>query len=482
MSRLFSIVSVGRAFHACRSNLLARMECAPYRKIAFTLLILIALAQCRTTQTAEAPVQTIQPGYTQSQVDAASLGCKDCHTQTDAPSMHANKAVALGCVHCHGGNADIRAAGVNVTDAQYQHLKNSAHVLPLHPENWPSSAKPKESYTNLLKEPVEFVKFINPGDLRVARETCGRCHANIVANVERSLMTTAGMFFGGASYNNNVLPYKNYILGERYGRDGTAQDILALHPPSEEEKARGAIDKLVPVPQWEVMPPGDIFRVFERGGIFTNSTFPDIGNPNPLEDSGKPDIHASNRGPGTGSRIAVPVLNLQKTRLNDPHLSFLGTNDHPGDYRSSGCAACHVIYANDRDAIDSGPYGKFGNEGKTQTIDPTIPKDEEGHPLKHEFTRAIPTSQCMVCHMHQPNMFVNSYLGYTMWDYEVDAPSMWPKEQKYPTNEEYFNSLKHNPEEAATHGNWTDPNFLKHVSELNKTLQRTQFADYHGHG
>jgi len=36
-------------------------------------------------------------------------------------------------------------------------------------------------------------------------------------------------------------------------------------------------------------------------------------------------------------------------RLADPLLSFLGTNDQAGDYRSSGCTACHVIYANDRD-------------------------------------------------------------------------------------------------------------------------------------
>jgi hypothetical protein len=28
--------------------------------------------------------------------------------------------------------------------------------------------------------------------------------------------------------------------------------------------------------------------------------------------------------------------------------------------------------------------------------------------------------------MHQPNIFLNSFLGYTMWDYESDAPAMWP--------------------------------------------------------
>jgi hypothetical protein len=236
------------------------------------------------------------------------------------------------------------------------------------------------------------------------------------------------------------------------------------------------------MPTWEVLPPADIFRIFERGGFFIKTQFAEIGLPNPLEDSGKPDVKASNRGPGTGARIAVPVINIHKTRLNDPHLSFLGTNDHPGDYRSSGCTACHAIYANDRDVLHSGPYAKFGHEGKSVSIDPTISKDEEGHPLKHVFTRAIPTSQCMVCHMHQPNMFVNSFLGYTMWDYESDAPALWPEKQKYPTMEEMFTSLEHNPEEAAIRGKWTDVDFLKRVSELNPTLKTTQFADYHGHG
>jgi hypothetical protein len=84
--------------------------------------------------------------------------------------------------------------------------------------------------------------------------------------------------------------------------------------------------------------------------------------------------------------------------------------------------------------------------------------------------------------MHQPNMFVNTYLGYTMWDYEADAPAMWPDRQKYPTIQEQYRSQQHNPEEAAVRGKWTDIDFLKRVSDLNPTLQTTQFADYHGHG
>lgn len=443
---------------------------------------LLILIFCTTTLVQAQGLNPVPSDLTPEEMHRASSGCITCHTKTDSLTMHTNPGVVIGCANCHGGKPDIDATGLIPGTPEYESAKDSAHVLPKFPENWPSSRNPQHSYTNLLKEPAEFVKFVNPGDLRVAPEVCGGCHASIVGAVERSLMTTSAMLFGGAAYNNGILPYKKYVLGESYNREGLAQEILSIRAASEAEKLRGALDKLIPLPQWEVVAPGDNFRVFERGGINVRTQFPEIGNPNPLEDPGKPDVRQSNRGLATGSRISVPLLNIHKTRLNDPHLSFMGTNDHPGDYRSSGCTGCHVVYSNDRDPLHSGPYSKFGNDGKTQTIDPTIPKDEEGHPLKHEFTRAIPTSQCMVCHMHQPNMFVNTYLGYTMWDYESDAPSMWPKKQRYPTHEETFKSQLHNPEEAATRGLWTAIDFLKEVSSLNPTLKDTQFADYHGHG
>ena len=33
-------------------------------------------------------------------------------------------------------------------------------------------------------------------------------------------MATSAMLWGGAAYNNGILPYKRYILGEAYTRDG----------------------------------------------------------------------------------------------------------------------------------------------------------------------------------------------------------------------------------------------------------------------
>lgn len=424
----------------------------------------------------------IPQGLSKAHQDQMSRGCISCHTKTDTLTMHRNLAVTIGCADCHGGNANIFRGEVERGSLEYDQLKQSAHVLPKDPSFWSSSANPEHSYAKLLKESSEFVRFINPGDLRVADDTCGGCHANLVGAVKNSLMTTSAMLWGGASYNNNILPYKNYVLGESYSKEGEPQAIYATSAISEEQKKKGVLDKLLPLPQWEVTEPGDVFRVFERGGLNIKSQFPEIGNPNPFEEPGKPDIRSSNRGRGTGSRVSIPVLNIHKTRLNDPHLSFLGTNDHPGDYRSSGCSGCHVVYANDRDPLHSAGYGQYGNDGKTITSDPTIPKTESGHPLKHEFTRAIPTSQCMVCHMHQPNMFVNSYLGYTMWDYESDAPFMWPKKQRYPSDRELFEAQYKNPEGAAARGLWGNGEFLKDVSKLNPQLKDTQFADYHGHG
>ncbi|HEV2746200.1 MAG TPA: hypothetical protein VGW34_02755, partial [Allosphingosinicella sp.] len=108
---------------------------------------------------------------------------------------------------------------------------------------------------------------------------------------------------------------------------------------------------------------------------------------------------------------------------------------------------------------------------------------EKGHPIQHTFTRAITTAQCMNCHMHQPNIFLNSFLGYTMWDYEADAPLMWPEKQKYPTAKETLEVLDRNPEGAAPRGKWADLDFLRNVHDaVNPKAKHTQFADYHGHG
>jgi hypothetical protein len=400
------------------------------------------------------------------QAYAKSAGCITCHTNTGDP--HAKETLRLGCIDCHGGDPS-------------SNIKEKAHVSPRFPDAWRTSANPVRSYTLLNHEAPEFVRFVNPGDLRVAHISCGTigCHPAEVLQNRKSMMTHGCMLWNAALYNNGSVPDKWSRYGESYGPRGQPQRMQNVPPPTEQERDyKGILAYLDPLPRFEVSQPGNILRIFERGGRFR----PEIGIPTREEESGRPRTRLSDRGLGTENRTDPTFLGLQKTRLLDPTLNFLGTNDHAGDYRSSGCTACHVIYANDSSPIHSGPYAFAGNQGHSFSPDPTIPKNEPGHPIEHRFTNGIPTSQCIVCHIHPGTNVVNSYLGYMWWDEETDGEFMYPRDQKYPSAEEYIRSVMSNPDETAARGLWSNPAFLERSSELNSRLRHTQFADFHGHG
>lgn len=127
-------------------------------------------------------------------------GCQSAKCHVGIEPMHVSTAVHLGCTDCHGGNADV-------TD------KLQAHVSPRYPRFWPTSANPPRTYTLLNREDPAFVRFINPGDLRAATETCGSsgCHTDIVTRVKTSLMSQGSFLWGAALYNNGAFPFKNGV-------------------------------------------------------------------------------------------------------------------------------------------------------------------------------------------------------------------------------------------------------------------------------
>ncbi|PYS42460.1 MAG: hypothetical protein DMF71_09200, partial [Acidobacteria bacterium] len=411
-------------------------------------------------------------------------GCLNCHAQIEpmhkfSPTTtldkldHGKDALGLTCTACHGGNPSATE-------------KDAAHVRPRFPREWMRDGKfriPERSGPLLEKESPEFVRFINPGDLRVAEKTCGSsgCHATETNAVSRSMMTHGAMLWGAALYNNGGYPIKDAGFGESYSATGAPQSLIQRpQPNSEQRRLKGILSFLDPLPRWEISQPGNVLRVFERGGKRRLET----GLPDKDEDPGKPDKGLSARGFGTAQRTDPVYLGLQKTRLLDPTLNFLGTNDHAGDYRSSGCTACHVIYANDRDSQHSAFYSTSGNLGMSQSADASIPRNESGHPIKHQLTTRIPTSQCMVCHMHPGENMVASYLGLTWWDNESDGDKMYPAQQHNPSQTEEQQKLNSNPEAASLRGLWSQPDFLNKsgMPEFNSQLKRTQFADFHGHG
>ncbi len=455
--------------------------------LAMSLLVfLIALGwSIKSGPASAAEPATQQPAATglrnqpQAEVDSKSVGCLTCH-QPDEPSMHEG-GQKIGCTDCHGGNA---AAGRPPSTARgtsaFNDIKAKAHVVEPRLDIWKTSANPPGVWYRTLEERAEFIRFVNPGDLRVAEQSCGTCHATEVRNVSKSSMRHGGMLWGAALYNNGSYPLKDTQFGEVYTRDGTPAIVNTVPTPTPLMIQRqGLLAFLQPLFPFQVTQPGNMLRVFERGGRRPL----EVGNPDPDEEPGRPKNRLSNRGLGTLNRTDPVFIGLQKTRLLDPTLNFIGTNDAAGDYRSSGCTACHVVYANDRSPVHSGAFAKAGHRGMSQSSDEMIPKNESGHPIQHVMTTGVPTSQCMTCHMHPGTNMLATYQGLTWWDNETDGDKMYPATSRSLSASERVAIERRNSEGSALRGLWSDPTFLDRTGspEFNRDLKQTQFADFHGH-
>jgi hypothetical protein len=411
----------------------------------------------------------------------------------------------ISCVDCHGGHGN-------------EPTKDKAHVQPNAATRamWENSSDPDRlsgpphlPVANTLNENPDFIRFVNPGDLRASWVSCYACHADAVEKNATSIMASGAMLWEAALYNNGSINKKNGVYGEFYTTDGTPARVVAPVPPTPEQtRTKGWLASLEPLPRWEISQSGNTLRVFERGG----ERRPIIGIPETEEEDGHPDVKLSLRGLGTQIRTDPVLIGLQKTRLLDPTLNLAGTNDHPGDYRGSGCTACHVVYANDRSPVHSGVWGQYGNRGKTASSDISLVehKDESGHPILHYFVQQMPVSTCIVCHIHPGTNVLNEYTGYMWWDNETDGKFMYPKEQRQIDANDEQTDFAHNPEQASVRGLWGDlsqfattpqqkakfaneqdqfgepaaKDFLESLYDMNDNvnLEHTRFADFHGHG
>src|SRR6185436_14842635 len=216
---------------------------------------------------------TRPPSSSSTEVPQASPvveGCLKCHDKIEpmhkyGPTATLEKldngkdALGLTCTACHGGNP----AAVT---------KDEAHVRPRFPREWMREGKfrvPQNSGPLLARESIVFVRFLNPGDLRVASKTCGssECHSVQTNAVSKSMMTHGGMLWGAALYNNGGFPIKDTTFGESYSANGAPQSLIQIPQPTiEQKRLKGILAFLDPLPRWEISQPGNVLRVFERGG------------------------------------------------------------------------------------------------------------------------------------------------------------------------------------------------------------------------
>ena len=211
--------------------------------------------------------------------------------------------------------------------------------------------------------------------------------------------------------------------------------MAPVKPTPEMTHDHGIIAKLYPLPSWEVDAARPTSSACSSAAAATSAReFPEIGLPDSngelerIEEPGRPDLRQSNRGPGTGLRVSIPILNITKTRLNDPFTWFMGTNDNPGDYRNSGCASCHVIYANNRDIEASRPLRQVRqsrHERERRSDHPqgpvgasAAPRDDQRDPDR--AVHDLPHAPAEPLHEHVARLH---HVGL-----RDAAPEMWPEE------------------------------------------------------
>jgi len=250
-------------------------------------------------------------------ISPAEAGCVGCHRPLTTSGERfgieeAHPWAVVACTECHGGNGSA-------------FTRADAHVAI-------GAAPPYlKAFTSAQLDAVDrdYLRFVNPGDLRVAPQTCGSagCHAEVVAAVAKSHMSTYGALY--------TVP--RYLAGMQ-GADSIV----------------GAIDISDPDYDPETSPPGAIAQL------------------------------SALRGP-TSERfeIAGVIDDFLPKACPTCHLNAYGASDAPGLYRSSGCTACHMLYADD---------------GRSRTTDPMITKSFPSHPAAHRLTSAIPVEQCAHCH------------------------------------------------------------------------------------
>lgn len=200
----------------------------------------------------------------------------------------------------------------------------------------PSAATKLEAHAGLI---------VNPGDLRVITRTCGKCHSDY-GEIQRVTVEGIGDHVGKV-LRSLMATAAGEIAGTRYmwNEQGTRSAVYGIRAifDRDRDQPKGAVEAL------RALPPA------------TNS-----------------DADSLLRG----ACLRCHLWTQDKTS--------------PGIFRSGGCSACHVLYAED---------------GLSKSADPTISKSEPGHAEIHAITTRIPDSQCLWCHNNGGARVGLSYVG-----------------------------------------------------------------------
>ncbi|MEA3224443.1 MAG: hypothetical protein U9Q07_00715 [Planctomycetota bacterium] len=271
-------------------------------------------------------------------------------------SCVATAGVAVGCLACHDGIEPILdpdSQMMQAVDVFADILGDPTGCTVCH------GGDPAATTKELAHQDKAF--YPDPGSPWVNKQTCGRCHDDLVKTQWNSLMMTEADKIQGATW----------AFGSLEGYDHRWGNYDASNPA---ERQKSLVTE-------------DYCAYMDRLRAAEPQVFPDKMTSLP-------------RAPTDLSQIAEHPEQAVFTYLRGDclrcHLAVKGRQER-GDYRGMGCSACHIPYS---------------NEGFYEGGDESIPRDEPGHMLVHRIqaTReakvtvndrqysGIPVETCTSCH------------------------------------------------------------------------------------
>ena len=362
--------------------------------------------------------------------DYAGPGMENPHPYGNAQNPG---AAMMRCTACHGGNP-------NGSD------KDSSHV-PAPPQigdrqNWETNRHayfnrltltgidrfPDYTVNGVTYSALEWLQFVNPSDLRVVtqQQGCGQCHEDHGNSVANSLLATEAGILSGAKYaigSPNEVP-ENVGLFEDTAADlgfrAVTDPTFVLNPA-----AIGVIGRLIEYPVYSVR----------------NATGPDQIHNNAAYES--PNLPSGLQADGrvvAGSPLANLFHEQVAFTCGDCHLGSAGANNRYGDFRSSGCAACHMRKSLSGRSLTSDP-----NVDRTEPFDvDDIDEPELSHLDRHmirSVAKTLPSGEmltgiddyaCAGCHQGS-NRTVLQYWGIRLDQDQDDPPTAVFSIRRIPT-------------------------------------------------
>lgn len=349
---------------------------------------------------------------------ASAQSCMTCHNASLAndysgPGLENPHpfpgADNLLCTTCHGGNpggSDKLTSHVppppEIGDAQNLTNNRTAYFNRLTLtgiDRFPDYTVDGTTYTA-----IDYLQFINPGDLRVVTEgrSCGACHAPHANVVSGSLLATEAGILSGALYAAGI---DNSVPENQGLHEDTAADVAfrAVSNAGANTAIIGAVPRLLEFP---------VISGFDDigAGFLRNNDDYDAALL-----SG--DLDANNRVI-PDSHLADLYAEQIAFTCGDCHLGSAGANNRAGDFRSSGCTACHMPYSLGGRSGSSDP-----NVNKFEPLDPDdIEAPERAHVVSHRIqsiAKTLPSGvqiqgigdlACAGCHQGS-NRTVMQYWG-----------------------------------------------------------------------